>query len=93
MKILVSASYTCGVCYKWCLSVALVIVLAIVGNQVDRTYRKVEQAEALEYAHSIGALCFETSAKTNKGKETTLRSDKDFGLFAVVIADVYFIRD
>jgi len=45
------------------------IILAIVGNQVDRTYRQVERAEAEEYAHSIGALCFETSAKTNKGIE------------------------
>jgi len=46
------------------------IILAIVGNQIDKPVpRKVDTAQALEYARSIGAHCFETSAKKNIGIE------------------------
>jgi len=45
------------------------IILVLVGNQVDKLYPKVPKEEASEYAASIGALFFETSAKKNTGIE------------------------
>jgi len=45
------------------------IILVVVGNQVDKMYPKVTKEEASEYAASIGALFFETSAKKNTGIE------------------------
>jgi len=45
------------------------ITLVVVGNQVDKPYPKVTKEEASEYAASIGALFFETSAKKNTGIE------------------------
>jgi len=45
------------------------IILVVVGNQVDKPYPKVTKEEAAEYAASIGALFFETSAKKNMGIE------------------------
>ena len=43
------------------------VVLALVGNKIDRPSREVDQQEVIKYANSIGALHFETSAKTNHG--------------------------
>jgi len=45
------------------------LILIICGNQIDRTARNVDSQEAAEYAKSIGALFFETSAKNNIGIE------------------------
>jgi Ras-related protein Rab-21 len=45
------------------------IIIAVVGNQIDRNYRKIEKNEGIEYAQSIGGLYFETSAKDNQGIE------------------------
>lgn len=46
------------------------ITLSIVGNKVDREKdRNVSQAEADEYAKSVGAVHYQTSAKVNKGIE------------------------
>jgi len=45
------------------------IILVLVGNQVDKPFLKVTKEEASEYAASIGALFFETSAKKNIGIE------------------------
>ena len=41
--------------------------MVLVGNQVDKPGRRIEISEANSYAESIGALCFETSAKQNIG--------------------------
>jgi len=41
--------------------------IAIVGNQVDKPYRKISAETASEYGQSIGAKTFETSAKKNTG--------------------------
>eukprot|EP00299_Pterocystis_sp_00344_P009783 c4227_g1_i1.p1 GENE.c4227_g1_i1~~c4227_g1_i1.p1 ORF type:complete len:213 (+),score=42.22 c4227_g1_i1:29-667(+) len=43
------------------------IVLAIACNKVDLQPRAVEFSVAEQYANSIGALCFETSAKNSTG--------------------------
>eukprot|EP00292_Cryptomonas_paramecium_P032808 CAMPEP_0113705196 /NCGR_PEP_ID=MMETSP0038_2-20120614/26994_1 /TAXON_ID=2898 /ORGANISM="Cryptomonas paramecium" /LENGTH=88 /DNA_ID=CAMNT_0000630169 /DNA_START=489 /DNA_END=752 /DNA_ORIENTATION=- /assembly_acc=CAM_ASM_000170 len=49
-------------------NVAEDVVLAIACNKCDMdAQRQIPQAEAGEYAASIGAACFETSAKTNRG--------------------------
>jgi Ras-related protein Rab-21 len=45
------------------------ILICIVGNQIDKKYRKVEQKLAEDFAADIGALYFETSAKANIGIE------------------------
>jgi len=46
------------------------ITLCIVGNKIDREKdRNVSQAEADEYAKSVGAVHYQTSAKVNKGIE------------------------
>ena len=46
------------------------IVIAIVGNKSDlEKNRQVEIAAAEEYARSVGAVHFSTSAKTNKGTD------------------------
>jgi hypothetical protein len=42
-------------------------VLAVVSNQVDKKTRAISKEEASEFAASIGALYFETSAKLNQG--------------------------
>lgn len=57
------------------------IVLVIVGNQIDKNYREVSNSDAQEYAHSIGALCVETSAKKNTG------IDELFGQLAKQLVD------
>lgn len=43
------------------------IVLAIVGNKIDLRNRVVELDKAKEYAASVGAVHYETSAKNNTG--------------------------
>jgi len=43
------------------------LLLVIVANQIDKIPRKITTEEASEYARSIGALFFETSAKKNLG--------------------------
>jgi len=43
------------------------VIIAIVGNQVDKPYRKISAEAASEYGQSIGAKTFETSAKKNTG--------------------------
>lgn len=45
------------------------ILICIVGNQIDKKYRKVDQKMAEDFAADIGALYFETSAKANIGIE------------------------
>jgi len=45
------------------------LILAIVGNQIDKSFRTVEATVASEYAQSIGAHYYETSAKKNLGIE------------------------
>jgi len=57
------------------------IVLVIVGNQIDKNYREVSNSDAQEYAHSIGALCVEASAKKNTG------IDELFGQLAKQLVD------
>lgn len=42
-------------------------VLVLVGNQIDKKNRMVQYEDTLEYAKSINALYFETSAKKNIG--------------------------
>ncbi len=39
----------------------------LVGNQIDKKNRMVQYEDTLEYAKSINALYFETSAKKNIG--------------------------
>ena len=47
----------------------LFLVLCVLGNKCDlRHERKVSEEEAQEYAASIGALYYETSALSNEGK-------------------------
>lgn len=43
------------------------IVLAIVGNKIDLRNRVVDLEKAKEYAASVGAIHYETSAKNNTG--------------------------
>ena len=44
-------------------------MLCVLGNKCDlRHERKVSEEEAQEYAASIGALYYETSALSNEGK-------------------------
>jgi hypothetical protein len=50
----------------------LISVMILVGNQVDKPGRKIENSEANHYAESIGALCFDTSAKQNNGNALDL---------------------
>jgi len=57
------------------------ILLVIVGNQIDKPYREVSNSDAQEYAHSIGALCVEASAKKNIG------IDELFGQIAKQLVD------
>jgi len=45
------------------------IILVVVNNQKDKAGRKIKSETAKEYAASIGALCFDTSAKLNEGIE------------------------
>jgi Ras-related protein Rab-21 len=46
------------------------IVIAIAGNKSDlEKNRQVEVSAAEEYARSVGAVHFSTSAKTNKGTD------------------------
>jgi Ras-related protein Rab-21 len=46
------------------------IVIAIAGNKIDlEKNRHVDEREAVEYAASVGAQHFPTSAKSNKGLE------------------------
>ena len=46
------------------------IVLAIAGNKADLgEQRQVKLAKATEYAESVGAIIYETSAKDNQGIE------------------------
>eukprot|EP00293_Proteomonas_sulcata_P003010 CAMPEP_0184320420 /NCGR_PEP_ID=MMETSP1049-20130417/113906_1 /TAXON_ID=77928 /ORGANISM="Proteomonas sulcata, Strain CCMP704" /LENGTH=214 /DNA_ID=CAMNT_0026640917 /DNA_START=167 /DNA_END=811 /DNA_ORIENTATION=+ len=48
------------------------IVLCIAGNKIDMTKeRQVEQKEAEEYADSVGAVHFNTSAKLGRGIDET----------------------
>eukprot|EP01118_Nematostelium_gracile_P000785 TRINITY_DN10791_c0_g1_i1.p1 TRINITY_DN10791_c0_g1~~TRINITY_DN10791_c0_g1_i1.p1 ORF type:complete len:223 (-),score=40.43 TRINITY_DN10791_c0_g1_i1:17-685(-) len=45
------------------------IILVLVGNQIDKNFPKVTKEEAIDYATSINALFFETSAKKAIGIE------------------------
>jgi hypothetical protein len=46
----------------------LSLVLGVVANQIDKPFRRVEPADVIEYARSIGAHYFEVSAKKNIGE-------------------------
>lgn len=46
------------------------IVIAIAGNKIDlEKNRHVDEREAIDYATSVGAQHFHTSAKSNRGLE------------------------
>lgn len=48
-------------------------VFCVLGNKCDlRQERKVSEEEAQEYAASIGALYYETSALTNEGQTSSM---------------------
>jgi small GTP-binding protein len=42
------------------------VVVAIAGNKVDRSDRRVSRTEAAAFAQSVGAMYFETSAATGE---------------------------
>jgi GTPase SAR1 family protein len=51
-------------------NVSVDICIAVAANKCDlESYRQVDPNVAKQYADSIGALMFETSAKANKGIE------------------------
>ncbi len=48
-------------------------VMCVLGNKCDlKDQRQVSSDEGVQYAASIGALFFETSALTNEGKRNTI---------------------